>query len=29
MDLHSDNVMIGWMDQEGKRLKHQRLSNQL
>ena len=29
MDLHSDNVMLGWMDADGKRLKHQRLSNDL
>jgi transposase len=29
MDLHSDNVMIGWMDADGKRLKHQRLPNRL
>jgi transposase len=29
MDLHSNNVMIGWMDAEGKRLKHQRLPNSL
>ena len=25
MDLHSNNVMIGIMDQEGRRLKHQKL----
>ncbi len=29
MDLHSDNVMLGWMDAEGKRLKHQRLPNDI
>jgi hypothetical protein len=29
MDLQSDNVMIGWMDGDGKRLKHQRLPNRL
>jgi transposase len=29
MDLHSDNVMIGWLDEEDRRLKHQRLPNDL
>jgi transposase len=29
MDLHSDNVLIGWLDADGKRLKHQRLPNRL
>ncbi len=29
MDLHSNNVMVGWADQEGHRLKQQRLPNAL
>ena len=29
MDLHSDNVVIGLVDSEGQRIKHQRLPNRL